>query len=139
MLNSLFTLLKGRVLYIALVVLLLADLSYSFLQHYHMPLDGDIAESVVPVKWMPEVFNDPFGFKVLLEGKHYHNPNRYFCHGAMFLYLRSAPLAMQQFLNPVESVYFSIAIFKTLLQFALIALLSWLIARTNGKHRLKDL
>lgn len=37
---------RNRTITIILFILLIGDVGYSFLQHYHMPLDGDISEVV---------------------------------------------------------------------------------------------
>ncbi|HEX8377293.1 MAG TPA: hypothetical protein VF602_05700 [Pedobacter sp.] len=121
------------------MLLILLNVCYSFLQHYHMPLDGDIAESVVPAGWMHKVFNDPFAFKVLLRAETYPNPNRFFCHMPMFLYLRNVPLVLQAVFNPIDSVYLSCALLKTALQFSFIFLLSFLITRTHTKYSFSQL
>lgn len=107
-----------------MIVLLLGDLAYSFLQHYHHRLDGDIAPIVLPTAWYEEVLADPFGFRVLLKGEKYAATNRYFSHQSMVLFFRRVPLALQYFTDPVRSIYLACAIFKTLLQ----VILLWLLA-----------
>ena len=42
-------------------MLLLADLTYSFVQHYSMPLDGDMAGGIVPAEDVKPILKDPFG------------------------------------------------------------------------------
>ena len=37
-----------KIVFVLLAILLLADLGYSFLQHYFMPFDGDIASHIIP-------------------------------------------------------------------------------------------
>jgi len=119
--------------YPILVVLLTIDLGYSFLQHYSEVVDGDLARITLSYK---EVLNDPFGMKVILEGKHYPNPNRYFAHLVQSEYFKKIPLALQLFFDPIESIYISCAILKLLIQIEFI----WLFAiYANRGTRLKSL
>ena len=125
---------RNTLINLVFLLLILLNVCYSFLQHYQMPLDGDVAESVVPAPWMHKVFSDPFAFKVLLRAETYPNPNRFFCHMPMFLYLRNVPLLLQAVFNPIDSVYLSCALLKTALQFSFIFLLSFIITKTQTKH-----
>ncbi|MCC6726347.1 MAG: hypothetical protein IT258_17700 [Saprospiraceae bacterium] len=102
---------------------LLLDLGYSFFQHLHVALDGDLAAIVVPADKYAKVLHDPFGLSVL-NGERYCAPNRFFVHGPMVWFFRQVPQALQAFVSPVESIYLACAILKTLLQLALI----WLLA-----------
>jgi len=43
--------------------------TYSYFQHLSYPLDGDFAESVLPIPSMYPLFEDPFGYKAIVEGK----------------------------------------------------------------------
>ena len=115
---------KKRILYFILLILVLADTGYSFLQHAGQPLDGDIAESAIPSKEVKPVFNDPLGIKIILTHQSYPNPNRFFCHFAMKEYFDNVPLLLQEFVSPLESAYLSCAIFKTLVQLLLIILIA---------------
>jgi len=119
--------------YFILVVILTIDLGYSFLQHYSEVVDGDVARITLSYK---EVLNDPFGMKVILEGKHYPNPNRYFAHLVQSEYFKKIPIALQLFFDPIESIYISCAILKLLIQIGFI----WLFAiYANRGARLKNL
>ena len=106
-----------RWLYLILVVMLTVDLGYSFLQHYSEVIDGDVARITLSYK---EVLSDPFGMKVILEGKHYPNPNRYFAHLVQSEYFKKVPLTLQAFFDPIESIYISCAILKLLIQIGFI-------------------
>ncbi len=118
-------------IHIILVVILIADLGYSFMQHYSEVIDGDLARITLSYK---EVLSDPFGMKVVLEGKHYPNPNRYFAHLAQSEYFKKIPLALQFFFDPIESIYISCAILKLLIQIGFI----WLLAiYANGSSKLR--
>ncbi|NND34218.1 MAG: hypothetical protein HKN76_16645 [Saprospiraceae bacterium] len=117
---------KNRWIYFFLILFLLVDFSYSFYQHYHLPIGGDIAQIVVPSpeKGYYEVLKNPLGFKVLATGERHSNPNRFFSHWAASKYLLFVPLMLQTFVSPITSVYLSIALFKILLQVLLIYLLA---------------
>ena len=119
--------------YLLLFVILTIDLGYSFLQHYSEVVDGDVARITLSYK---EVLNDPFGIKVILEGKHYPNPNRYFAHLVQSEYFKKVPIALQLFFDPIESIYISCAVLKLLIQIGFI----WLFAiYVNRGARLKNL
>ncbi|HFA51149.1 MAG TPA: hypothetical protein ENJ95_19230, partial [Bacteroidetes bacterium] len=108
-----------------LFLLLTIDAAYSFYQHYQMPLDGDLAKIVLPVKEYKKVLDDPFGLNVLLRAESYPAPNRFFAHASMLAYFKNVPLLLQKFTNPLDSIYLSCAIAKTGIQLFLI----WLLAR----------
>lgn len=115
-----------------LLILLLADAGYSFYQHNHVALDGDLAPIAAPSEWYGKVLGDPLGLQALLEGERYAAPNRFFAHWTMAQYFRHAPLALQSFLSPIDSVYAAAALAKTAIQLLLI----WLLASyASGRGR----
>ncbi len=116
-----------RYIYYFLLLLLLADLTYSFLQHYSMPLDGDMAGGIVPAEDVQPILNDPFGISVITENAVYPNPNRYFAHWTYFTYFSSIPLLLQSFVAPIDSVYLSAAVAKIIIQFVIMTLLAFYI------------
>lgn len=107
-----------------LALLLLADLTYSFTQHYSMPLDGDMVSLVLPADNFMPVLNDPLGLTVLHTGGAYPNPNRFFAHWPFYTYFNQVPGFLQQFTTPLNSVYLAAALAKILIQ----VLLLWLLA-----------
>jgi len=113
---------KGKILTYILVLLLAADVFYSFVQHYHMSLDGDFVFVVLPSDGCKRVLNDPFGFGAL-KGEHYVNPNRYFAHASMYAYFNSVPIACQLISSPVDSLYLSCAFAKIAIQLFMLWLL----------------
>lgn len=119
-------------LYRVLLILLLLDLVYSFYQHYHMPLDGDMSEIILPTptKGYYQVLQDPFGLQVLFEGETYANPNRFFAHWVASTYFKYVPKVLQQFVEPIESIYLSSAIAKIIIQLLIIYLLAVFISNT---------
>lgn len=115
---------------ILLIVLLLADTSYSFYQHYHMPLDGDMAEIILPSpeKGYYHVLKDPFGISVLKSHQRYSNPNRYFAHLTASGYFKNVPLWLQNIYSPIASIYLASGLAKILMQLVFILLLAYFIS-----------
>lgn len=93
--------------------------------------DGDLVAHIVRRTVTPYVLDDPFGLSALLDGQRYNGPNRFFAHGALFVYMRNMPLFLQHFVDPIYSTYMASAIAKTLLQGGLIALLAHYIGQTS--------
>ncbi|HTA62870.1 MAG TPA: hypothetical protein VK835_10460 [Bacteroidia bacterium] len=125
-----------RLLYSVLLLFILADTGYSFLQYLNQPLDGDIAWNTVPAEENKKVLNNPFGTDVILKHKTYPNPNRFFCHWMINRYFNVTPLVLQKFVQPIDSVYLSCAIAKTLIQLFLILLLAAAISGTSKLFKL---
>lgn len=124
----------AKVKYIILLIILLADMGYSFYQHYHMPLYGDMADLISPSpgKGNYQVLHDPFGLNALLKNEIYPNPNRFFAHWTASEYFLNVPLLLQKFVNPISSVYLSSAIAKTIIQVLIIYLLAVYISNTGN-------
>lgn len=118
---------KKTVLKYLLLLFVLTDLAYSFLQHYNKPLDGDMAGGIVPAQDVEQVLHDPFGISVIREDAHYPNPNRFFSHWMFKNYFNQAPPAFQLAFSPVNSIYFSTAFIKTLVQLFLLLLMAYFI------------
>ena len=114
-----------------LLIIVAIDLSYSFHQHYQTALDGDLPKVVVPALEYRQVLQDPLGFSVLVDQEKYSAPNRFFLHWAIATYFNHVPLFLQMFTSPVNSVYLSIGLFKTLVQVLLASLLALLISCSN--------
>lgn len=115
---------------IVLLLLLLADVGYSFWQHQAKALDGDMAWNSIPDDDLIPVLENPFGTKAILEGDTYVNPNKFFCHWFNQFYLLHAPLWLQQWFSPIESVYMAMGIARTLIQIALVILLAMFISKS---------
>ena len=113
-----------RLIYIILLILLIADLSYSFMQHLGQPLDGDMAWNLIPANDVKPILESPFGLKAIRENITYANPNRFFCHWIYREYLLNMPILIQKFVEPIDSVYLACAISKIIIQILLIMLLS---------------
>lgn len=120
---------------IILLCFIAFDFIHSFNQYYHTPLDGDIAESVVPADWVHKVLNDPFALRVALHQDSYPNPNRFLCHWMLGNYLRYAPSALQIFVTPVDSVYLSCAIIKVAVHAGFVAIIALMISMLFHQRR----
>lgn len=123
---------KSKLLILILVVFLLCDLTYSFLQYYYIPLDGDISAGAVPSAEVQQVLNDPFGFHLLSSGEKHVNPNRFFSHFFSREYLLNVPIWLQNITDPITSVYLACACVKFLIHFLVIFILSALISETKN-------
>src|SRR5688572_24378316 len=115
---------KRKIIAFSLLLFLLADLVFSFLQYYHTPLDGDMAGGIVPAADVKPVLHHPLGTITFLNECSYPNPNRFFSHWVFKEYFTITPLVLQKFTEPIDSVYLSCALFKALTQFMLIILLA---------------
>lgn len=122
---------------LAIWILLIADIGYSAYQHYHMPIGGDMAEVVMPSpgNGYYQVLQDPFGLNVLVKNESYPNPNRFFAHWSASAYFLNIPLLLQNFTDPIGSIYLAIAIAKTMIQLLIIYLLAVYI---SNKTKISD-
>ncbi|SES73285.1 hypothetical protein SAMN04487998_0113 [Hymenobacter actinosclerus] len=111
-----------------LLIPLLADLSYSYVEHLNAIHDGDMISIALPRPNIIQALNDPFGLSALLDGQEYAAPNRYFALKTLYLYMRHMPLFLQHFVDPIYSTYMACAIAKTLIQAGFIALLAYYIS-----------
>jgi len=123
---------RFRHIYLILLALLLLDMAYSFLQHYHEPLDGDMAGIIMPSEVCQPLMEDPFGFNVLFRDQEYKDPNRFFAHWFMTKYYKTIPLLLQYAVDPITSIYLSSAIMKILIQVLIIWMLASLISGSKN-------
>lgn len=121
-----------RIIYFILLLLFLADVGFSFIQHYTTPLDGDMAGGIVPENDVKPILDNPFGISVLTKNQIYPNPNRFFSHWMFKEYFNRMPLFLQKFIEPVDSIYLSCAIAKIIIQVSLIYLLAMSISGTKN-------
>ena len=122
---------KEKFLIFLLIAFLLFDLSYSFMEYYYTPIDGDLTAGTVPIKNVQKVLDDPFGFNILASGERHINPNRYFSHLAQKEYMDNIPILLQTFVSPITSVYLACALLKLFVHVVLLLILSWMIAGEN--------
>jgi len=122
---------KTRLLILTLSLLLVTDFTYSFMQYYNTPLDGDMAGGIIPAEDVKQIFKDPFGINAIKSGERHPNPNRYFAHLFFRDYFRTTPFIYQKITNPVNSVYLSTATIKIIVHLTIVFLFSFLV--TNSK------
>lgn len=118
-----------------LALLVLLDLAFAFWRNYQLPLDGDLAPTVLPAPWYAQVLHDPFGWSALTRHEVYSGPNRFFAHAAMGAYWKLGPRLLQCVLPPISSLYVASALFTTLTQAGLLFLLTWLVQLATGAAR----
>ncbi|WP_306642507.1 hypothetical protein [Sanyastnella coralliicola] len=111
---------------ILLGCLLLIDLGHSALQHFYMPLDGDLPCGVIPDHDVQAVLDDPLGWKAMTDQRHV-NPNRFFSHAALFHFYQEVPVHLHSFVEPTNTPYLANAILKTMLQLAFVLVLTRLV------------
>lgn len=125
-----------KLLLFSLLVFLLGDLSYSFLQHYHRPFDGDLAGGVVPAKDVKMILDNPLGFRVFQEGAGYPNPNKFFSHWSLYQYFSTVPFVFQRFTDPINAAYLAASLAKTLIQLSILLILTLYVTGSLLKKRL---
>jgi hypothetical protein len=126
-----------KALKIFLLIFLLADAGYTYLESYHMSLlDGDMAGIILADDSYKHVIEDPLALDVLLNKESYPATNRFFIHWFMSTYYKVAPNFFQLFTDPVDSIYVSMAFIRTLIQILIIYLLSVL---ASGKRNIFDM
>lgn len=113
------------------ILLIVADLVFSFFQYYGTPLLGDIENGVLPDKYVQQIIDDPFGFRMLKTGEKHVNPNRFFSHYFFMEYFRHMPEWFQKFTNPIFSVYLSAALVKIVIQFLFIFIMAGFVSKTG--------
>lgn len=122
---------KTKLLILFLTLFLLCDFTYSFLEYYYIPLDGDISAGVVPSSFVQQVLDDPFAFHLLSTGEKHVNPNRFFAHFFFKEYMQKVPILLQNLTDPITSVYLSCALLKFMIHFFVIFILASLISGTK--------
>ena len=126
-----------KTIYFLLLFFLLADIGFSFVQHLNQPLDGDMAWNLIPASDVKPIFESPLGINAIVNNQTYANPNRFFCHWIFKEYLISTPLFLQNFVDPIESVYLACAISKIIIQISLIVFLAMAISNTKNIFKIE--
>ncbi|MBP6659031.1 MAG: hypothetical protein KA174_00010 [Chitinophagales bacterium] len=116
---------KSTLFKILVCVLIIADIDFSYRQHEHKPLDGDLAAIIAPSKNYTTVLQEPFGFKAAFKQEKYSATNRFFSHAAMIFYYKNvynifSPLAK----NKAKFIYVFTGIYQTIIQLLIVLLLS---------------
>ncbi|WBO83805.1 hypothetical protein [Hymenobacter yonginensis] len=115
---------KTRVLFWGLILFVLLDLAFTFLQANQLPLEGDMIDIVLPGPTCRQVLHDPFGWAALTRNEVYVAPNRFFAHAAMSGYFKTMPFALQRLMPPIASVYAACALFAVAVQALLLYVLA---------------
>jgi hypothetical protein len=126
------SLIKNHLFLIFAGIFLIGDFTFSFIQYYNTPLFGDLAGHVLPDNVIQPVFDDPFGYHLLLTGESHSNPNRFFVHWALAAYFQYLPLWLQSFSNPINSVYLTSAVAKLVIQLLFVYLLAFFISGSKN-------
>lgn len=121
---------KENLLVLFLTLFLLGDLAYSFVEYYFTPIDGDLTSGVAYNEHIQKIFDDPIGFKMLITGDKHINPNRFFSHIFQKEYMQAVPLWLQNFTDPITSVYLSCALLKMFIHLLFLFILGGLISGT---------
>jgi hypothetical protein len=115
-------------LYCALLIFISLALLRHFRQYYVAPLDGDIAESVLPYPGIQKTFNDPMGIKTIIHNDCHWGTNRFFSHYSLYKTFREIPPLFQKFCDPINSVYYTSAMVKLIMQIMILCLLAIIIS-----------
>lgn len=117
-----------------LLFLFICDFSYSTIQYYNLPFDGDVSGGIIIENQdVKETFSDPFGINTLLQNKRHPNPNRYFCHLFFREYFLNTPLVLQNIVDPITSIFLSAAIIKSIIHLGIIYFLGVIILQFKFK------
>jgi hypothetical protein len=84
-------------------------------------------ESALPYPCIQKVFDDPTGVRTIINKDKHLGPNRFFSHYFLHKTFRKVPLFLQNFCNPIDSIYYTAAIAKMLMLIALLILLASII------------
>ncbi len=122
----------NQVILFVLIFFLIGDLAFSFIQYYNLPLSGDIDGGVLHNSIIRQIFDDPFGFNAVTTGEKHVNPNRFFSHYLLSIYFQKIPLWLQNFTNPISSVYLSSALIKITVQLVFVFILASFISNSNN-------
>lgn len=125
---------NSRLITFLLIIFLIGDVSFSFIQYYNTPLFGDMASHILPDKEIQKVFDDPLGFDALTTGIKHTNPNRFFSHLFLKEYFQHVPFWLQKLTNPINAVYLASSIFKITIQIIFLFLIAAFIS--SGKKLL---
>jgi hypothetical protein len=89
-----------------------------------MSIDGDMVPNILQLSEMDKILKDPLGIGVITKDEKYPNPNRFFCHWFQVNYFLGIPIYLQHWIEPIDSVYYSIAFLKIIIQLAILFLLA---------------
>ncbi|MBY8963508.1 hypothetical protein KJK34_12160 [Flavobacterium sp. D11R37] len=110
-----------KIIYIAIALVLLGDLVFSYKQYDRSGVDGDFPRIVLGQDNYDKVLNDPLGISTF-SGESYPGTNRYTAHKLMSVYFKHVPFFFQNFLSPIDSLYLSITLAKFAIHLMLLLL-----------------
>lgn len=119
-------------LFIVMILFIAGHFIFSFIQYYHSPLSGDIDGGVLHNEVIEKIFNDPLGLQSIKTGEKHVNPNRFFSHFLLSKYFKNVPHWLQNFVDPISSVYLACALLKIIVQAFFIYAIAALISGTNN-------
>ena len=115
-----------------LFLIVIADLIASYFCYLQTPLLGDLADNVLPAERCKHILSDPIGIKALTTGESYVSSNRFFVHWFIYHYFNQVPLWLQNFTNPVDSVYMCCAFIKTFTHIGISSIFTyWIVGKNN--------
>ncbi len=119
------------------IIILVIDFAYSTYQYQNTKLDGDFAGIVLPNEWYAKVLDDPFGKSAIIDGNRYQATNRFTSHFVMRTYFYNVPIFLQNFFNPIDSLYLSVTIAKILSHFLFVFLIAYYVTLILGYSKSK--
>ncbi len=114
-----------------LLFFILADTLYSSLQHFYLPLDGDLVNAMSDPFHFKYIWNDLLGIKALTGEEVHPDPNRFMIPMIIYGYFYYVPIWLQSFSDPVTSVYLACSLFKTLIQLSISLLVAQAVSQFN--------
>lgn len=131
-------LLERRIIYL-LLAFVVVDLAYSCLQFYQATLDGDMALIILPSPPWAQVLQDPFAWDALVKGNVYAGAGRFVPHWSMYSFYHTVPFWLQYIMSPIDSIYWSNALAKAIIQAGLLYMISYYISGSGKILNLKFL
>jgi hypothetical protein len=131
---------KNQVIHFILILLFIAEIDYSFRQHEHKTLDGDMALITAPSKFYTTILDEPFGLKASIHHEKYAGSNRYYIHKAMVIYYKKVyPVFSSFFTDKVDFLYKFTGLFQLIIQLFIILLLVYYSVKLEVINRTKIL
>lgn len=82
---------------------------------------------ILPASWYSRVLDDPFGLEAITTDKPYSGAGRFTSHWTLSKYYKTAPLWLQNFMSPIQSVYTAGGLARIFTQLLIAFLLAYLI------------
>ncbi len=90
-------------------------------------LDGDLPAIILFTYQYEFLQGEPFGWKAISEGVRYGGVNRYFVHWYISGFYKTIPSFLQNFVNPIDSIFIAAGISKTAIHLSLLSILAMMI------------